>query len=482
MLSGIFSPQIKTGPTSDTPETSDVTQRQDRFPFDFGPWGLQSGICGYTTAPGFGLATYRMMMRTMPVLQVAYAYKSAAACSAPFTIESQKGSSQEAKDLLQDHFLNQQRLSGIMACLMQADLLQRAPMSVQWGEVDGYQVPTRYKPLLQEKTLTLIDEAGEIVGIKQDGVEMTGPNYLLHLNQPEWNPIHGWSLLENIRETIWWPWMEDVQNSGKINNKASGSVYSVLGPSSGTYTTPGGDSLTGAQYAQKMANLLMQGISFGGTHLGHKIQGMANAETQKMFREMSEFTIQQWNQGNFGPASLALLEQIKHKEVNAFRGFQLPERAGLEGQHGTKADAGEHRDVVDSATDQKRITLATTLQHTAYWVLKFNFGEKEAQKHQLVPASVVDENLVFSRKIIEDLIANGYAGKIAEFLQMGGLFDKSGLPVNEKLESKINDPAEWEEEIPPAPDPNKPMNGNQRKINGNGDKALKRLSRFIRGN
>lgn len=453
--------------TDQKPQTQDVTQRQDfygmlaqqgLFPYQMGP------VVGYSPLSIAGWPAYRMMMRTWPTLSLAYCMKQASVISGAYTIESDPDGKEEAKQLIEKIFLDKSTLIPLLQKLYKSRVLRNAPISIVYGlnEVNGvtYQVPRLFKALLPEFTQILIDEPGEIVGIRNGGIDLTGPNYLLGVNEPETMPIYGWSLLENVREQ-WWQWLEGRQRAGQLNEKAAGKVFVVLGPDGSVeYTDAKGKAHKASTLAARLADKLQKGI---GDYLPNKMTTMraGNPADLAKLAETSDFKVTYYDLGNVGPAQAALLSDLEYLDKLGFRGLYLPERSGMEGQHGTKAEASVHSDIVQDQCDLDRLNMATTIQQAIDWTLEINFGVNERGKHKLTPAPVVDKTIAFLQDTAKLLIQNGQAGVVSRMMAMSGFFDKVGWPINEKMESDIDDPEEWTPEPPPEPGVNgkKPMNG-----------------------
>jgi hypothetical protein len=474
-------------PLATTPQTEDVTQGQEFFGYPY-LGGFGNTVSGYSPVPNGSWATYRMMERTWPTLALGYCCLRSSTIGAPFTVEADKGVPDEARTLIEDTYLKRPILIPLLSEMLRAKVLRSSPFNVIWGEVNGYQCPVQFKYLLPEKTQTLLDNAnhGNVVGVMQNGEELTGPNYLLYINEPERIPIHGHSLFENVRETAWWPWMEGIQRLGQLAKKAAGTVFSVMGPETGDakpFTLPDGTKAAGITAAKYFANELSQGISSGRTHFGHKMTGGLNTPQQvrayKDLLEASQFTVEYYDMANVGPAVEALINTLKMHDGNGFAGIYLPARVALEGRHGTKAESGEQRTFVDAQTDLDRGSLAACInQGPINWQLQFNFGAKLRDKVRLKPSLVVDEAQAFQRDIIKLMVQQGLAGKVAQILKVRGLLDNTGLQINEEMETEVDDPKFWEQSQPQAKvDANgKPVSpGN----NGNG-KQQKQIARFGR--
>jgi hypothetical protein len=318
------------------------------------------------------------------------------------------------------------------------------------------------------------------MGVTNAGQELTGPNYLLFVNEPDAMPIYGWSLLENIREQ-WWQWLEARQRAGQLNNKAAGIVFVVKGPDGSTmYTDAAGKEWPASTIARQTANGLQQGVS---RYLPNKI-GTLRAGTAKdlaALSDTSDFKVDYYDLGNVGPAQEAILKDLQYLDALGLRGLYIPERSAIEGTHGTKAEAGVHSEIVDDQCNLDRQCIAVAIQHAVDWTVRLNYGESEVGKHVLSPNPVMDKDLDFLRDCAKLMIQNGLIGQVARFMQMSGFFSRVGWPVNETLEDEIDDPESWEAPTPPAgegnddEDDDSSHNGNG---NGNGTE-LSRLSRLL---
>lgn len=468
------------------PESGEVTGRQDIFPY--GPvgsgmsgWPFMFGNSGYSQSPAASTMTYRWMERS-PTIALAYSVARAPILAVPMNVVGDKKKApKDADEKITEALMPQ--LPWLLKNMFRATSIRYSPFEILYGAMDdGFQHPTYFKPLLSELTQILITkDTGQFAGLRQGG-DILGPNAFIYVNEPDKIPVYGYSRSENIRTDAWWPWLEANQRGGQLDKKAAGIVFSVLGPDGSTkYIDAAGNQVSAAKMSLDIANKLQQGISiYAPNKLSMAKGGMNPADLAKL-QEISDFKIEYYDLGNTGPANESLLKKLQHYEALMFRGWHLPERSGLEGQHGTKAEAGEHAEFVDMDAEQMRADMAECITNGPInTMLQLNYGPKAVGTVKLIPAPVKDNRLVVLRMILDGLLKSGLAGAVAKVTDMQDLQEQLGIPRNDKVDP--NDPENWVGPQPVdqtgKPVNGKPLNGN----NGNGkqDKTAKQLARIGR--
>ena len=102
----------------------------------------------------------------------------------------------------------------------------------------------------------------------------------------------------------------------------------------------------------------------------------------------------------------------------------MPERALLEGTHGTKAEAGEHIGLMmNNIQEIDRGITRMFNQQLVNQLLELNYGPELIDKVQLVSAPLIDTQLGFLQKIYEKLSDPD--------VDVGALRDKMNIPTKE---------------------------------------------------
>lgn len=156
-----------------------------------------------------------------------------------------------------------------------------------------------------------------------------------------------------------------------------------------------------------------------------------------------EFLDPQSKQANFRDR-LAYLDALKA------RGSAVPERAILEGEFGTKAEAGIHASAALLNMQLKHENLTEFINwHVVNQLLKTNFGVEGTAWLKAVP--LTNENAMLYKELLVALMADPGAGpEIKDAINARAMMDAIGVPVESPDEGEPSDTAH--EVAPSAPD------------------------------
>ena len=159
-----------------------------------------------------------------------------------------------------------------------------------------------------------------------------------------------------------------------------------------------------------------------------------------------------------GTASTSFVERMKYLDALMVRGFGLPERSVLEGQFGTKAEAGEHGDAAIINMEVKHASVAEQLNdHATDQLLVMHYGEESRGTVRVQPSPIQDEAKAYLRSVYTSIITNpeGFLVELGR-IDLDAMKERLGIPIDETgeddLESLLNprgsddDPFEEEEE------------------------------------
>lgn len=498
-----FTQAVEVSDPGNVKPNDDQLPRQDQWLYGagYGGYGFGSTPFGYgrgfSDAPCASPITWRWMERSWPTLALAYSIARALAMAAPYTVECDDGTPDEAKELIENTFIPM--MPDLVKGMFRSTSLRYSPFKVVWdSDEDGYQVPTCFEYMVPDITTPLIlKNSNCVVGLRQNGADYMGPNAFYYANEQDKVPIYGHSRCENVRES-WWQWMEGCQRGGQLDKKAAGVVFTVLGPDTGTnaiYAQADGTMKTGAQVSLDMANRLQQGISGFAPNQLYQLKN-ANVKDLVELSKASAWNITYHDLGNVGPANMALLSKLQYYDTMAFRGFYLPERTALEGSHGTKAEAGEHAEFGDISADQERQGMCKALNDgPVNNTLEFNFGKSMRGKVRIVPSPIKDGRLIVFRALVDGMLKAGLASQVAQATNMRSVYDQLGIPIRD--DDFIDDPANWVGQQPsilgPDGKPAKfdPTNGQpildkekDKPMNGNGKsvkmaRSIQRIAKYL---
>ena len=266
-------------------------------------------------------------------------------------------------------------------------------------------VVMRLKPLLHDITSILLDGRGNFAGYRQRNMQSAIPvdipvEKCLHIAfDVEGANLYGVPLLENVR-AIQTSWNDCDAGAKRYDKKIAGSHWVIHYPP-GTSEIDG-ETVENADIAAQLQNALESSGSMSlPSTTADCVQELADAAVAKLY---------QWDVkliSDTGSRQPAFGERLKYLDALKVRGLILPERSMLEGQFGTKAEAGEHIGLAITGMEgiDKTITRQINEQVVNTLVL-FNYGPEYVGKVRLVPAPLVDLKAAFLRKLYLALAPN----------------------------------------------------------------------------
>lgn len=118
------------------------------------------------------------------------------------------------------------------------------------------------------------------------------------------------------------------------------------------------------------------------------------------------------------------------------RGWLVPERAVIEGQYGTKAEAATHGDVAlrmaeDTLGEFVRQINAQLVADLVRW----NYGEEWVGRLRLATEPMVDDTREFYRSLMVKLLDPTMLDVFAELTDLADVAARAGLPIPKEVES-----------------------------------------------
>jgi len=296
-----------------------------------------------------------------------------------------------------------------------------------FDRVDGFTVPVRFKSFLPWEVQLLRDPYNDFAGVRYQGTERDARYIYHHVNDPEMDPIFGYSRHGNVLPE-WWHKLQDAVELSRLSKKAASIVPIVKGPS-GKRPDVDGSMKDGLTICKGIAAALSRGEPVYMPQYLFEEEGInpSNADITKF----TAFDIDTVDLGEQGPAMMALLEKMAYEDVSFSRGWHQPERASMEGQHGTKAEAGVHkagstedsetvfRDIIDSFN---RGPLDQTLIA--------NDGPEAKGSIFFKAAQLQDPDKAFKQDLLKAGITNANAApEILASIDQRKLMDEAELPL-----------------------------------------------------
>lgn len=348
--------------------------------------------------------TYREM-RKQPTLALARAFVIAPVVAATWTVEADDDAPAGAKELIE------QELLPIREPMLQTAL--EGGLDFGWAPFekvfkvreDGRIGLRKMKPLIQDiTTIRVLRETGAFAGFEQpavngvDKVVLDAPYCWLASFRVEGTNWYGQSLLENCRND-YNAWKNSEAAAAAYDEKVAGARWALWYPPGATPTSVDGEPEDNAAIAQRVLARLKAG---GSVMLPRRTEDVPTDTTgpAKNAWEVDFLADPSPRQGEF-------VTRQKYQDALLVRGLLMPERAVLEGQFGTKAEAGVHADLAVTQRELEHRHVTRLAQwHIVDQLLAINFGEKMRGKVRLVANPLADEKAGWLRQLYQALLAN----------------------------------------------------------------------------
>lgn len=440
-----------------------------------------AAISPFFDLPGFGkpqpstIKTYRKM-RSNPTIAIARMAATAPIKAAPWSFEATDDAPKGALELIEDTLESGLRL--IVREMLRSLDLGCYPFELVWEAKEARQfglpmalVPRKIKPLLPERTEILIEKpTGAFAGLKQGNVTLEPIESLLFTYDGEAGNFYGRPRNENIRK-VWTAWDQMLDRIGKFTNKVAGVIPIIR------YVLGTSIDETGATIANdKMAGTVLENL--------HQARGVAwpielvpwaedamkaGVDIEKLMSWQISFLETK------GQHAKEMVEVMRLLDSYLMRGWLVPERAAIEGQHGTKAEAGEHADIALLAAEEVLLDIALCINwYLIDKILIVNYGAEAAGTVTATPAPLTDEQKAFYREILKTVLTQAATVDLLfSMVNVDAMIERSGLPASE-----LDTPPEL-----PKPDDDKPpiddngrLTAALRSIYSNAPRRLARLT------
>lgn len=382
---------------------------------------------GFGVCPGASIQTYRRMLQN-PTISLGLAVCKAPIKASQWSVGKPEGAdatNEQAEQLIKDWILPLR--PSLMSDGLRAIEFGCSCFEIVWGIRDGYDVPVRLKPLLRELCEIQTDKVtGAFAGVKNRNVHLLPDECLVISHDSEAGDLNGRSRLENVREYAWWPWVKTLDRTGKYTTKAAGIIPLIRYPA-GRSLDASGTEVDNSEIAKRIIDRLDTG---NGIIMPQELAKWAEALIQngvdatKIAAWSIEFVEANTSHGDELTGILGKFESL------AMRGLLVPERTAIEGQFGTKAEAGAHGDVAVSIAQDTLDQLLRALNwHLVDKMLARNFGEQARGTAIVKAAPLVDEDKAFIRKLVETVLVNpANVDLLTAVVDMDAAMDQTGVP------------------------------------------------------
>lgn len=364
--------------------------------------------------------------------------------SAPWHVIAKKNAPKGAKEFIEEHFASHR-----------LDLLEKsvygtldygwAPFEKVFGIDDQERlVVDWYKPLIQDFTRIRIEVlTGEYIGLRQFNT----------FRNSEVSNANGWVDLDvrkafrtsvNVEGTDWYGrptmkaaelaydnWLDINDAANRYDTKIAGShwvVYYPIGKS--RYTKSDGTEIE-LHDNMLIAKDVLESIESSGSlaipsSISTVIEDLQESHDVKDFAWKVELISDKGGKAGF-------VERQNYLDRLKVRAFGFPERAILQGEFGTKADAGEHANfaILNLELQHARILRDYHNQDTQF-LMAANYGRKFANTVEIVSAPLIDSNRQMLKQIYMAIIQNGDLAKLEVLnMDMAAVKERIGVPKSE---------------------------------------------------
>jgi hypothetical protein len=400
---------------------------------------------------GIGNDFYRKarLMRRDPTIKLARWFATAPIVGSSWSVECEYGVPSGAKELIEG-----------MSEYLRHDLVQTALYGLYDHGWQGYEKSfiarpdnlywCQYlKPLYADWTYILVlEKTGEFAGFRQDpqtltkyhGIELylsTEESMLLYIDAEGTN-WYGEAVMK-AAEKAYDDWVICNQSAEKYDKKIAGSHWVVYYPR-GTSMYNGVDT-DNAVIANEIAQN-MRAVS--SVAIPRSVQEVVDTmSAQAASNESLQWKIDLLSDKS--SAQSAIIDRLKYLDGLKFRAFGLPERSGLEGTYGTKAEAESHADLAILCLEMRHQGLCNQINRDLInQTMMLNYGPGYEDKVYLKPAPLTDEAKAFLREIYKTLVMA--PEEIAQ-LDMKALRDRLKVPTLEYSDPAYSEPPAYYDEL-----------------------------------
>jgi hypothetical protein len=367
-----------------------------------------------------GYETYRRMRRD-PTIALARALAVAPVVAGKWTVQADADVPQEVRGWVDKQFLTVRE--PLLETILKHGYVDFGHQGFEliWGlDAGGRQYIVRFKPLLPDITEILIDDHGGLAGLRQKDVDLTGTSAMLVSFGGEGSNLYGEPLLENVREA-WNDWRKANEVAARYDRKIAGAYLLLHYPSFGQGIDQNGAKLDNVYLAQRILDKLE---AASGVAIGDVPSELAPGQDPNQTAWRLEV------QGSAGGQQQGFVDRLRYLDSLKVRGMLMPERAILEGQHGTLADSQSQGDLALLQAELVHHHLTREINRQAVDpVLEANWGPAYRGKVRLEAAPLSDANQGFLRQLVTQVLAD--PKNFADLFRRAdwpAIFDAVGLP------------------------------------------------------
>ena len=362
-------------------------------------------------------------MRRDPTINLMRILFAAPALAAGWSVEADEGVPPDVIQDVEDQILPMRShilRTGLFGCMD----FGWQPFEKCWEVVDGKYVIKKLKPLLHDlTTILVVPKTGEFAGFRQerDEVDIKLPQTLLFNWDVEGTNWYGRGFME-IVESTYDKWLRTMKSADRYDSKVAGAHWVVHYPIGESIVD--GVAKDNFVIAKEILNRLEANGRVAVPRRIIEFIDDVNQTTKEDHAWQIELISDKGGNTSF-ENRLAYFDKLKA------RAWGFPERAVLEGEHGTKAEAGEHGDFALTAVELRHDGILEQLNwHLVNQFLVLNHGEDYENTVRISALPLVDETKEFLKSIYEKLLANPEASiAMIDQLNFQAIHDKLDIPT-----------------------------------------------------
>lgn len=293
----------------------------------------------------------------------------------------------------------------------------------QPGAISGKIELRKVKPLLQDKTKILIDPAnGSYAGLLNSTtkeVTLGIPESLLVNFDVEGTDWYGTAIMSIVKKA-YDEWNITNNANVKYDKKIAGAHWIIHYPT-GKSKVNGVDT----DNFELAKQLLVQLESSGSFVVPRQIENFVD----DLNKDAKAWDIEL--KSAYPTSNVAFIDRLKYLDAMMVRAFGLPERALLEGQFGTKAEAEAHADfAITNMELRHQIIVQQFNWHLVNQLMRINYGEETEGLICIEVSPITDLTLQFTREVYKLFLSSpeSFANEMQN-IDTKAMRDKLGVPT-----------------------------------------------------
>jgi hypothetical protein len=297
---------------------------------------------------------------------------------------------------------------------------------------DGKYVPKKLKPLLHDITFILCDmENGDFSGVRNGGIHDLTADDVLHLAlEVEGTNWYGQSVMVNLIVSQD-KYDKASESAERFDSKIAGSHLVVEYP-------PGNGKLNGNSVPNEeiAAEVVKRWQSSGATVIPSGLLDWVDEQNNSLDAGAARWKISLLETA---AAAADFVTRLDYLDKCKVRGLGIPERAVIEGNYGTKADAEAHGDFAIVNIELRHLQIVQGCNKgLVNQLLTLNYGGQFVDTVKIKPAPLTDTRRAFLQQIFTQMLQNPEVSLLeTRNIDWKSIQDAIGLPVNEDVADEL---------------------------------------------